>query len=68
MASEPEALQWNIGEGEHAVRVGRVWTRNGERLRIERADGTGAVELDAIELESFTAEGLDLDKILGLDR
>ena len=47
--------------------MGRVLTRNGERLRIERVDGTGAVELDAIELESFTAEGLDLGKILGLE-
>jgi hypothetical protein len=41
-----------------------VFTRNGERLRIQRIDGDAAVELDAIELESLTAEGLDLSRLL----
>jgi len=61
-------LEWTIGDGEYSVRVGRVWTRNGERLRIERSDGTAAVNLDAIELESVTAEGLDLNRLLSRDR
>jgi hypothetical protein len=67
MTSETADLQWSISDAEHSVRVGRVLTRNGVRLRIERVDGTGAVELDAIELESFTAEGLELGRLLGLE-
>ena len=61
-------LGWTIDDGEYSVRVGRVWTRNGERLRIERSDGTATVDLDAIELESLTAEGLDLNRLLSRDR
>jgi hypothetical protein len=60
------AAVWTIGDHRYAVRVFRVLTRNGERLRIERADGDAAVELDAIELESLTVEGLDLQAVLGL--
>jgi hypothetical protein len=57
---------WTFEDGEFAVRVCRVDTRNGERLRIERDGGDVAVELDAIELESLTVEGLDLKAYLGL--
>ena len=53
-----------IATDRHSVRVSRVFTRNGERLRIERLDDDAAVELDAIELESLTAEGLDLNRLL----
>jgi hypothetical protein len=56
---------WTIEEGGYAVSIDRVETRNGERLRIERADGSAAVELDAIELESLTVEDLDLAAFLG---
>ena len=55
---------WAIADDQHSVLVSRVFTRNGERLRIERASGDAAVELDAIELESLTADGLDLDAFL----
>jgi hypothetical protein len=36
------------------VRIRKVYTRNGERLRIESPKRGYAVELDAIELESLT--------------
>jgi hypothetical protein len=55
---------WTVESDRHSVRVSRVFTRNGERLRIERLDDGAAVELDAIELESLTAEGLDLSRLL----
>ena len=57
-------LTWTIADDRHSVRVSRVFTRNGERLRIERDGDDAAVELDAIELESLTAEGLDLNSFL----
>ncbi len=63
MERDPQPT-WMIATDRHAVRVSRVFTRNGERLRIERLDDDAAVELDAIELESLTAEGLDLNQLL----
>ncbi len=57
-----------VADKRYSVRVCRVYTRNGERLRIERGDGDAAVELDAIELESLTLEGLDLKRLPGGER
>lgn len=67
MEEAQSSLDWTLDDGTHSVRVSRVFTRNGERLRIERADGSAAVELDAIELESLTVQGLDLNRVLGLE-
>lgn len=43
-----------VGNEYALVRVSKVWTRNGERLRIESVRLGGSIQLDALELESLT--------------
>lgn len=55
MRKREEPIQ--IGRGPDAVRVSKVYTRNGERLEIESRELGRAIRLDAIELESLTWQG-----------
>ena len=43
-----------IGNEFALVRVSKVWTRNGERLRIQSVRLRYSIQLDALELESLT--------------